>query len=94
MLDLQERPDGFDEALELLCSLPKYPAGVALSTLASDFGYPDPQPITRLISALKRKGYLVHRFTKDEELYACIQSTGWPDASRDAWRYWARVYRS
>ena len=85
-------PKGFDEALELLCCLPRYPAAAALTELAVDLGYEDDRPITTLLSALKRKGYLVHRFTKDEKHFACIERVGWPYASRDARRYWARVH--
>lgn len=92
MLQFDPTRHGFDEALELLCCLPKQPAGVALNELARDFGYDTDQPIAQLISVLKTRGYLVHEFTENDQPYACLDSNRSSDALDDARRYWQAVY--
>jgi len=94
MLEFEERHAKYDAALEVLCSLPRHPAAASLEELARDFGYDDPQAITKLIMVLIRRGYLIDRFSKDDEPYASVRPIGWRHAARDSERYWLSVYRS
>ena len=94
MHEFEGRHSKFDAALEVLCSLPRHPAAASLDELARDFGYDDRQPIAKLIMVLIRRGYLIDRFSKADEPYVSVRPIGWPQAARDAERYWRSVYSS
>jgi len=95
MLTFPAHPD-VDLALELLCTLPVHPDSVAISDLATDFGYTNQLSILSLIEKLRERKYDILTFhsngTKPRFRCVAIGSRNSMAALADCELYWKTVH--
>jgi hypothetical protein len=94
MLILNRRDPDFDEAMELLCTLPRDDKGGApLALLTKDFGYATQDGVRRLINQLVERGFdiRIHPSHKQTGMVVGIGGSGWRMAKSAGNAYWDKV---
>ena len=86
----------FDMAMEVLCTLPKYPYSVPVAELVSDFGMRVKSDMSQIFNMLKGRGFRVETHNADSAAgdvgrQVCIMQDGWVAAQIRGGEYWREV---